>query len=84
MLHYFQFIAKNSDSPSMVEELPESGVTYIGYCRPGTTALTQERWIIKRVRTMPGNITEIMYADGSRQYNKAWTERGNYTYKFAV
>jgi len=83
MLYLMQYLFKSSVEPSMVEDnSAANGITYVGYCRPGTTALT-EGWIVKRIR-VDGNTTEIMYADGSRQYNKAWSERANYTYKFAI
>jgi len=67
-------------APTLVEQASET-VTYIGFCRPGTNADSEDRWCIKKIEQV-GTLTVATYAEGSTNFNLKWSERVRYTYKF--
>lgn len=56
----------------------DGSLYYVGYCRP-STADTTAKWKIKKVEKT-GNVYRIQYANGSKEYNSAWSNRASLTY----
>ena len=65
--------------PSIIDEADED-TTYIGYCLPDCGSLSENKWLIKRLKTNE-NIQTIGFPNGSKMFDKAWDKRENYTYK---
>jgi len=55
-----------------------ANLSYFGYADLGT-ADTDPLWRIKRV-TVSSNITKVEYADGNRDFDNVWDDRGSLTY----
>ena len=53
---------------------------YIGFA-PVASAETNEAWLIHELIYDSSNrMLEKLFADGSKSFDKAWSERTNYTY----
>lgn len=65
--------------PSVIDEVDEN-TTYIGYCLPDCKSFSENKWLIKRIKTNE-SIQTIGFPSGSRKFDKAWDKRTNYTYK---
>lgn len=63
---------------TLIDEV-DATTTYIGYALPGTSQSVEE-WRIKRI-SVDGDITEIEYAGGSKDFVNNWDERDTYTYE---
>lgn len=64
----------------LVDEDPENGFTYVGEALPGTTK-GQSTWRIKRIYEFgsDGDL-DILWANGSADFDKIWNDRATYTY----
>ena len=56
----------------------EGDYTYVGEALPGTAQSTAE-WRIKRIHES-GEDINIIWADGTAEFEKAWDDRATYTY----
>lgn len=52
-------------------------VTIVGEALPGTTE-AQAFWRIKKIDS--SSVVEVIWAEGSDEFNKVWDDRGTYTY----
>lgn len=59
-----------------VEEVSAT-VTLVGEALPGTTD-AQALWRIKKIDS--SSIVEVIWAEGSDEFNKVWDDRASYTY----
>ena len=69
-----------------ITETTSDGTIYIGYPLPSCTGVNDAKWLIKRVKTTVDANTSsetqtILYANGVRAYNQAWSDRATLTYK---
>lgn len=78
-LSFIIAISDEGTSPKMVEEISADEM-YIGYCLPDCKSVNDKKWLIKQVKTEDG-VQTIFTANGSHQYNQAWSARANLTYK---
>ena len=64
----------------LVDEDPDNGFTYVGEAVPGTTK-GQSIWRIKRIYEFgaDGDL-DILWANGTADFNKTWNDRATYTY----
>ena len=67
-------------SPQIVEHVNDDEM-YVGYCTPDCTAYDAPRWLIKHIVRSTSGIQTIFFSEGSRLFNKRWSERKNYKYK---
>ncbi len=68
-------ITDEGQTPKVVDTVNDN-LMYVGYCTPDCAGYGDKKWLIKQIRT-EGTIQTIFYANGSRQYNQAWSERAN-------
>jgi hypothetical protein len=67
-------------------------ITYLGFCEPGTAALTDDKWSILRIvesSKIPGTdlvpqTTEMKWAEGMASYNLKMSDHETYNYKFPI
>ena len=64
----------------LVDEDPDNGFTYVGEAVPGTTK-GQSIWRIKRIYEFgaDGDL-DILWANGTADFDKTWNDRATYTY----
>ena len=64
----------------LVDEEPDDGFTYVGEAVPGTTK-GQSIWRIKRIYEFgaDGDL-DILWANGTANFDKTWNDRATYTY----
>jgi len=64
----------------LVDEEPDDGFTYVGEAVPGTTK-GQSIWRIKRIYEFgaDGDL-DILWANGTADFDKTWNDRATYTY----
>jgi len=64
----------------LVDEEPDDGFTYVGEAVPGTTK-SQSIWRIKRIYEFgaDGDL-DILWANGTADFDKTWNDRATYTY----
>lgn len=63
----------------LVDE-PDANTTYVGKCKLGSSAATDEAiWQIKKI-SISGNVTTINYADGNDNYDNVWDNRAALSY----
>jgi len=64
----------------LVDEDPDNGFTYVGEAVPGTTK-SQPIWRIKRIYEFgaDGDL-DILWANGTADFDKTWNDRATYTY----
>ena len=72
-------MAYDGIEPSKVDETDDNTM-YIGFCLPGCTGVNDPKWLIKLVKTQETEKT-ISFANGSKLFNQAWSNRLNLTYK---
>jgi len=77
--YLLSLIAIAGESPVFVEEL--TNITYLGYAAPGTVSEASPTFLVKRVEVQ-GPLTTTKYAEGSGRYDKKWSDRAIYEYKF--
>lgn len=54
---------------------------YVGEAQPGTEENT-ESWRIKKITYDSSDaVIDVKWAEGSKDFNKKWSERATYTYK---
>ena len=64
----------------LVDEVPADNYTYVGEAVPGTTK-SQALWRIKRVFEATDDCDlEILWANGTADFDKTWNDRATYTY----
>lgn len=64
----------------LVDEDPDNGYTYVGEATPGSTK-GQSVWRIKRIYEYgPDGDLDILWADGTADFDKIWDDRASYTY----
>ena len=64
----------------LVDEVPADNYTYVGEAVPGTTK-SQALWRIKRVFEATDDCDlEILWANGTADFDKTWNDRETYTY----
>lgn len=64
--------------PTIVDDSVE-GTTYKGYADIGHGLADQPVWAIQRI-TIAGGITNILWAEGTKGFDKVWDDRATYSY----
>lgn len=64
-----------TDLPDKIDSTSQTGVTYLGYAKPGTTATSQASWAIVKVEA-----TGTTYTNGLLSYDQVWDNRLSLTY----
>ena len=54
---------------------------YIAYARPGADEGDKQWLIHKLIYDTSNRMTQKLFADGSKGFNKKWTKRASYEYK---
>ena len=55
-------------------------IEYVGYAAPGS-ATSETVWkIIKIIYDGNDNIVQVLFAEGTRKFDKEWDERASYSY----
>ena len=57
---------------------PTHQVTYIGKAKIGSSG-SDAVWEIRKIE-LTGTVTTILYAEGSKRFNKVWDDRESYSY----
>lgn len=71
-------------SADLVEEV-NNLVTYLGFCKPGTTSEAAAEWSILKISqssTVQPILTSFTWAEGRASFDLIWNNRAAYTYKF--
>jgi hypothetical protein len=77
-------IADLRASADLIEEKTDL-ITYLGFCEPGTTAETDEKWAILKIEqsgTAKPVKTSFTWAKGQCLFKLKFSERNNYPYSF--
>lgn len=68
-------------APDIVDETGAPGTTYLGWVLPGTVATAEPKFKIKKISVLNG-ITITTWANGNREFNNIWDNRGALIYSF--
>lgn len=63
----------------LIDEVSESGFTYVGEAVPGTDK-SATTWRIKRIKEFADGDLDILWANGTASFDKTWNDRATYTY----
>ena len=81
---YLRSLNFNNQTPSIVDEY-NSELTFVGYIKKGLKDMddTQKQnspiWIIQLIKKS-GSVTEVLYAEGSTDFDKIWENRYTFDY----
>lgn len=70
----------------IVEETTDN-VTYLGFCKPGTVATNEPNFSILKIEqsgVVQPITTTFKWADGLCLFNKQWSAKLTYDYKFKI
>lgn len=73
-------IAALRQSTDIIDEISDT-VTYLGFCKPGTSDEDSETWSIMKIEEV-GNITSFKWAKGKAMFDLQWSQRLTYSYSF--
>jgi len=77
-------IADLRTAADIIEEKTEL-VTFLGFCKPGTTSESEAGWSILKIiqsGTVKPITTRFLWAEGFCFYNLSWTDRNLFNYQF--
>ena len=79
-MHYTKAFL-NEETVLLKQRVAYSGTNaeYIGYAPPGS-AENEAVWIIHKLTYVSSLMTKKDFADGSKAFDKKWSERTGYTY----
>ena len=64
-----------SELPDKIDTTSQTGITYLGYAKPGTTATSEARWGIVKIQS-----DGTTYPNGMLNYDQVWDDRLSLTY----
>lgn len=73
-------IAALRQSADIIDEISDT-VTYLGFCKPGTTDEGSETWSIMKIEEV-GTITSFKWANGNAMFQLQFSQRLGYNYSF--
>ena len=71
-------------SADIVEEYSDK-ITYLGFCKPGTTSLADEKWSILKIEQfgiVQPFTTTFQWAKGLCAFHLKWTDRYTHPYEY--